>query len=45
MKKDEEGIEDVLGRQTDSRKMIISGQLYIVDNNGKIYNAQGIEVK
>ena len=42
---DEEGIEDVLGRQTDSRKMIIGGQLYIVDNNGKIYNAQGVEVK
>ena len=42
----EQGIEDVLfdDKQNRTRKILMDGQLYII-RDGKIYNAQGVEVK
>ena len=43
----EEGIEDVVvsdKQNNEARKVLINGQLFI-EKNGKIYNAQGAEVK
>ena len=44
-KKESTGIEDIVVDTPQTRKVIINGQLYILRNDGAIYNATGMRVK
>ena len=43
--KQAEGLEDILGGNVQSTKVLIDGVLYIIRPDGKIYTAQGAEVR
>lgn len=43
--KQAEGLEDILGGNVQSTKILIDGVLYIVRPDGKVYTAQGAEVR